>query len=61
MLPGDQHQVVVDVDRDDVATLADDMRDERRVVAGAGPNFENALIRVQGQLLEHDRHDRWLR
>jgi hypothetical protein len=60
MLARRQQQVLVDIDRDDVAALADDLCDERRVVAGPGTNLEDALTRLGRELLEHDRRDRRL-
>jgi hypothetical protein len=57
MLPRQQDEVLVDVDRDNLAARADDLCHERRVVAGAGANLEHALTRLQPELFEHDRHD----
>jgi len=61
MLPRCNHHVLVDIDGDDLSGLADEMRDERGVIAGAGTNLEDALARLQRELFEHDRHDRRLR
>jgi len=47
MLPRCNHHVLVDIDGDDLSGLADEMRDERGVIAGAGANLEDVLARLQ--------------
>ncbi len=47
----------VDVDADDAAARADDLRHQRGVVASAGADLEHAVPRPERQLLEHDGHE----
>jgi hypothetical protein len=47
-----------DLDR---VNLRHEFGQNRRLVTRAGPNFQNAVIRFQTQLLRHERYDVWLR
>jgi hypothetical protein len=53
-------EVIVDVDTDDRARVADEVGEQRGVVAGPGADLEHTVARLDVQLLEHDGHDRRL-
>src|SRR5439155_4747721 len=56
MSPGAVHDVVVDVHGDERACFAYDMRHERRVVARARADLEDAQPGFEPELLAHRRH-----
>jgi hypothetical protein len=49
-------QVRLDVVRDHRPGAADDLRDQRRVIPGPGPDLQHTLPGGQPELLKHDRH-----
>jgi hypothetical protein len=49
--------VLIKVDGHDVTAGADEAGQQGRVVAGARPDLENTLARLNVELLEHHRHD----
>ncbi len=53
-------EVGVDVDADHLAAGADHLGHDGCVVASAGPDLENPVPRLETELVEHDRHHRWL-
>ena len=57
MSPGAVHDVVVDVHGNERACFAYDVRHERRVVARARADLEDAQPGLEPELLEHRRHD----
>lgn len=56
-----RHEVVVDVDGDDLPRFADDMRQERCIVAGGGTDLQDPLAWAQIQQLQHPAHRAGLR
>jgi hypothetical protein len=53
---GTVHDVVVDVDRCDVAVHADEVREQTGVVSGAGADLQHPVARFDLKLFEHHRH-----
>jgi hypothetical protein len=49
--------VLIKVDGHDVTAGADEAGQQGRVIAGARPDLENTLARLNVELLEHHRHD----
>ncbi len=61
VLAGGGDDVGVQVHRADLAGPAGQLGEQRRVVAGARADLEHPVARLHAELLEHERHDRWLR
>ena len=59
-LAGVCDEVGVDVHRHHGAGLADQMAQQRRVVAAAGPDLEHSVSWLHIELVQHSRHDRGL-
>src|SRR4051794_29139289 len=58
---GGLDNVVVHIDSRHAPGRTDEEAEQRGVVAGAGPDLEDPLPRLQEELLELDRHHRRLR
>jgi hypothetical protein len=58
--PRARRQIPVDLQRDDLSRVTDNLGHEGGIVAGARADLEDAVARLEAQLLQHDRHDRRL-
>lgn len=61
MVAGEVDDVGVHVDGGDVAVLTEQVCQQRRVIAGSGADFENAITALRAQLVEQEGDDAGLR